>query len=159
MVDAYTGKLKLEKDFGDWQFSKNWLIQVLLYVKKIFHLEQFFSLESHMEFVANREAHRQYTEDFEAFVDKCILCVEKSIDEKFAPERTRLQLSRPESNTDAIKDKLESFKDEGDDLAVKEKLKNYFKHNLPDQLKQKNPILNDESTSSQLPKMSMMTAI
>ena len=88
-----------------------------------------------MEFVANREAHRQYTEDFEAFVDKCILCVERSIDERFASERTRLQLSKPESNTDAIKDKLESFKDEGDDLAVKEKLKNYFKHNLPDQLK------------------------
>ena len=68
-------------------------------------------------------------------------------------------LSKPEANSDAIKDKLESFKDEENDLAVKEKLKNYFKHNLPDQLKQKNPILNDESTSSQLPKMSMMTAI
>ena len=105
-------------------------------------------MEGHREFVANHEAYRLYTTEFEQFVDKCILCVEKSIDERFAPEKTRLQLSKPDSNIDSIKDKLESFKDEGDDLAVKEKLRNYFKHNLPDQLKQKNPILNDESTSS-----------
>ena len=49
LVDPTSGKLKLEKEFGDWQFSKNWLIQVLLYVKKIFHLEQFFSLDGHPE--------------------------------------------------------------------------------------------------------------
>ena len=44
-------------------------------------------------------------------------------------------MSKPDSNVDQIKEKLESFKDEGNDMAVKEKLKNYLKHNLPDQLK------------------------
>lgn len=129
-------------------------------MKKIFHLEQFFSLESHEEFVANSEAHRLYKNDFEAFVDKSIMCVEKSIDEKFVVDKTRLQLSKPDSNVDQIKEKLESFNHEGNDMAVKEKLKNYLKHNLPDQLKQKNPIINDDSTNaSEMPKMSMMTAI
>ena len=47
-------------------------------------------MESHEEFVANSEAHRLYKNDFESFVDKCIMCVEKSIDDKFVADKTRL---------------------------------------------------------------------
>ena len=28
----------MEREFDGWQFSKNWLVQVLVYIKKIFHL-------------------------------------------------------------------------------------------------------------------------
>ena len=100
LIDGRTGQLRLEKDFGDWQFSKNWLIQVLLFIKKIFHLEQYYSLEGHGEFVVNHEAMRLFKNDFEAFVDKCILCVEKSIEMQYVPEKTQMQLSKPDINCD-----------------------------------------------------------
>lgn len=54
LVDPATGQLKLQKDFGEWNFGKNWLIQVLLYLKKIFHLEKYFSLEGDREMASDK---------------------------------------------------------------------------------------------------------
>ena len=132
LVDQDSGRLKLEKDFGDWEFSKNWLIQVLLFIKKIFHLEKFYSLDGQRDQASNKKAFDLYTNNFEAFVDRCIECVERSIEEACTDDRTQIQLSQPNDTTDAIKQKIESFKVEGNDMRVKEQLKNYFKQNLPD---------------------------
>jgi len=51
---------------------------------------------------------------------------------EFAPEATQLQLSKPDVISDVIKAKIEGFLNTGNDLKVKEQLKNYIKHNLPD---------------------------
>ena len=45
-----------------------------------------------------------------------------------------MRLSKPNATTDTIKAKIESLQEEGNDLRAKEQLKNYFKHNLPNQL-------------------------
>ena len=88
LVNSASGELKLERDFGGWAFSKNWLIQVLLFVKKIFHLEKYYSLDGQREHALNVEAFHLYNTNFENFVDKCILCVQKSIEERFTDDST-----------------------------------------------------------------------
>jgi len=60
LIDSRTGQLKLERDFGEWNFGKNWLIQVLLYLKKIFHLEKYFSLDSQRENAQDKKAFDLY---------------------------------------------------------------------------------------------------
>lgn len=132
LIDSHTGQLKLQRDFGEWNFGKNWLIQVLLYLKKIFHLEKYYSLDNQREHAQDPKAFDLYTSNFPAFVDKCIECVQKSIDQEFSQETTQLQLSEPNTTTEMIKAKIEGFLGSGNDLKFKEQLKNYFKHNLPD---------------------------
>lgn len=85
----------MEREFVGWQFSKNWLIQVLVYIKKIFHLEKYYSLDAQRDQALNKKAFDLYNNNFEAFVDRCIECVERSIDEKFSDETTQMQLSDP----------------------------------------------------------------
>ena len=68
-----------------------------------------------------------YNQNFEAFVDRCIEAVEKSIDARFKEEQTELNLCESNATTDAIKSKVESFMDEGNDMRTKEQLKNYVK--------------------------------
>ena len=100
---------------------------MLLYIKKIFHLEVYYSLDGDRGSAANVKAFDLYSQNFEAFVDRCIDAVEKSIEARFNDEKTELNLCEANSATDAIKAKVENFTDEGDDLRVKEQLKNYVK--------------------------------
>jgi len=82
---------------------------VLLYIKKIFHLEKYYSLEGAREQAYNKKAFDLYTSNFEAFVDRCIECVERSIDEKFSDDKTQMQLSDPNkvAMVDEIKTRVE----------------------------------------------------
>ena len=104
----------------------------MLYVKKIFHLEKYYSLEGQRDQAFNKKAYDLYNNNFEAFVDRCIECVERSIEEKFSDDKTQLQMSKPDDMTDTIKTKIEQQAELGNDLRAKEQLKNFFKHNLPD---------------------------
>jgi len=79
----------------------------MLYVKKIFHLEKYYSLEGQRDQALNKKAFDLYGKNFEAFVDRCIECVERSIEEKFGDDKTQLQLSKPDTMTDNIKEKVE----------------------------------------------------
>lgn len=71
-------------DFKNWTAGKHWAINLLLYIKKLFHLEQMFSLHDNEEVVPlNKEAYADYLHHFPDFVQKCKLCVMKSQDNKY----------------------------------------------------------------------------
>jgi len=95
-------------------------------------LEKYYSLDGQREQAFNKKAFDLYHNNFEAFVDRCIECVERSIDDQFSDDRTQILLSEPNAMTDKIKQKIESMAVEGNDMRVKEQLKNYLKQNLPD---------------------------
>ena len=44
LVSPSDYELNLNVEFKDWQAGKHWFINVLLYVKKLFHLESMFNL-------------------------------------------------------------------------------------------------------------------
>ena len=54
---------------------------MLLFIKKIFHLEKYYSLDNVRSHALNMKAFDLYHSNFEAFVDRCIECVERSIDD------------------------------------------------------------------------------
>ena len=45
LVNWETGKLNLNHEFKTWVFGKCWVINILLFIKKIFHLEDCFNLK------------------------------------------------------------------------------------------------------------------
>ena len=116
------------------------MIQVLLFVKKIFHLEKYYSLDNLRSEAWNEHAFDLYHNDFTRFVDECIKCVESSIDDKFIQDEseTMFPLKSADGVTNAIQDKLKEFESYNDDHRAKESIKNFFKHNLPDQIRSKN---------------------
>ena len=44
LVDPKFNKLNLDVEFNEWIPGKHWAINVLLYIKKMFHLEPMFKL-------------------------------------------------------------------------------------------------------------------
>ena len=64
LVEMGTGNLRLKTNFNEWKSGQNWAIQVLLFVKKIFHLEKFFSLENQADQAWNRQAFDLYNSQF-----------------------------------------------------------------------------------------------
>jgi hypothetical protein len=43
-VNSADHDVNLNLEFKDWQAGKHWFINVLLYIKKIFHFEPMFNL-------------------------------------------------------------------------------------------------------------------
>lgn len=81
------------------------MINVLLYVKKLFHLECMFSLQDKLDNVMNKEAHSLYTEKFNEYEKQCKICVQKSYDERFKnPANSILKFSEPIPIHDKILD-------------------------------------------------------
>jgi len=63
----------------EWIPGKHWAINVLLYIKKMFHLEQMFSLNDHEDVIPlNKEAYADFLNKFPEFVQKAKTCVLKS---------------------------------------------------------------------------------
>ena len=109
LVEERFGHLQLRKDFGEWKHGKHWLIQVLLYLKKIFHLEKYYSLDGAADMALNRQALSLYRDNFEGFVDRCIECTEKSVRDQFREEAGSFRLYDKSVNRDKIQVKVESF--------------------------------------------------
>ena len=59
-------------------------------------------------------------------------------------------MSEPNHIAESIVDKINDFKDHSDDFKTKEELKNWFKHNLPDQIRtsQELPLANVHASSA-----------
>ena len=64
LVDPASGQLRLQTEFSEWAVGKDWVIQVLLYMKKIFHLEVYYSLENEVDNAWNPEAFNLYHSKF-----------------------------------------------------------------------------------------------
>jgi len=63
LVHYETGKVKLSHEFKEWVFGKNWVINILLFVKKMFHLQDFFNLHTR-EDAWNKQAFDLYLNNF-----------------------------------------------------------------------------------------------
>lgn len=137
LIDPATRLLRLQTEFNEWKVGENWIIQVLLYIKKIFHIEEYYSLGGESENAWNREALNLYTNNFQRFVDRCTDCVVKSIKEKFSYNENAVsfRMSEPNQISETIVNKIMDYKDQSDDFKTKEDMKNWFKHNLPDQIR------------------------
>ena len=133
LVNWTTGRLNLGHEFKEWIFGKCWVINVLLFIKKIFHLEDCYNLKSHQE-SNNRQALELYIHNFPLFVNKCQECVELSIKEKFTKNENlaSFPFSEPEALHNNILDKIKDFLNSGDDFKAKEALSLWLKQNLPD---------------------------
>ena len=137
LVDPPTKQLRLQTEFNEWKVGANWIIQVLLYIKKIFHIEEYYSLGGEKENAWNLEALNLYTNNFQRFVDRCTEGVEMSIKEKFSYNENvvSFRMSEPNQISEKIVNKIMDFKEQSDDFKTKEDMKNWFKHNLPDQIR------------------------
>ena len=82
LVNWETGRLNLSYEFKSWTFGKSWVINVLLFIKKMFHLEDCYNLRSGSN-AYNQRALDLYVSNFAFFVAKCQDCVELSITEQF----------------------------------------------------------------------------
>ena len=68
LVDPKTGLLSLKKDFPCWTAGTHWFINVLLYMKKVFHLYEYFDCP---DFTLNKPAASLFKDDFRQFVSRC----------------------------------------------------------------------------------------
>jgi len=81
LINFNTGHVNLDAEFKNWQPGHQWVVNVLLYVKKLFHLEEFFSLHclgdeaTVKSLCMNKEAHETYNSDFKLFLQKTNECV------------------------------------------------------------------------------------
>ena len=84
---------------------------MLLYIKKIFHLEIYYSLENEIDNAWNTNAFNLYHRNFQQFVDKCLDCVEQSIRDKFEqdPNRNSFKLSEPNEVSEKILERINDF--------------------------------------------------
>ena len=53
LVDPRFNKLNLDLEFGEWVPGKHWAINVLLFIKKLFHMEYMFKLVESPDAVMN----------------------------------------------------------------------------------------------------------
>lgn len=98
LVNHKNGELLLERAFADgaWLPGKHWAINVLMFLKKIFHLKEYLEpkqdgaidLNSEVqpareERWANKVARDLYKLDFASFMREVKTCVQKSIDKKY----------------------------------------------------------------------------
>lgn len=111
LVDPASGQLRLQTEFSEWAVGKDWVIQVLLYMKKIFHLEMYYSLENEIDNAWNPEAFNLYHSKFQVFVDRCLDCVELSIRDRFDQEANRnsFKLSEPNEVSEKILARIHEF--------------------------------------------------
>lgn len=79
LVHSKTGEINLDFDFGGpqgWQPGKHWAITVLLSIKKMLHLEPYYTLDGKTQMAFNKDALSSFTTSFEDdFVEKCKACV------------------------------------------------------------------------------------
>lgn len=69
-------------------------MNVLLYIKKLFHLESMYSLKDKEMEPSNKEALSQYKDNFMDFVKVAKDCVQKSQDNKYSnPSGSLLKFS------------------------------------------------------------------
>ena len=79
LVDSHSNNLNLDYEFKEWVAGKHWVINVLMYIKKLFHVEAMYNLgpDSGVESY-NKDALNMYQKDFSKYVRLCKQCVEKS---------------------------------------------------------------------------------
>ncbi|CDW74960.1 UNKNOWN [Stylonychia lemnae] len=116
----------LQFEFKEWIPGKHWVINILLYIKKLFHLEQMFSLQDQDVLPSNKEAYANYQNNFQEFINQSKACVQKSQDNKFKnPASSMLQFTSYLPVHDKILDQIKQQA-----KTSKETLKNWFFHNL-----------------------------
>jgi len=82
LVQPKTGLVNLDLEFKPWVPGKHWVINVMMYIKKLFHLQAFFKPDP-AQGVYNKEAADKFENDFGAFHAEVKACVEKSYDDRF----------------------------------------------------------------------------
>ena len=80
LVKSNSNELRLNLE---WQENRNWLVDVLLYVKKAFHLKEMFDLDKNQAW--NSEALNLFKSDYPAFVDKCQDVARQTLSHKLSP--------------------------------------------------------------------------
>ena len=76
-----TSLTTLKVEFKEWIPGKHWAVNILLYIKKLFHVESMFNL-THVEPLC-KEALESYRNSFSDFLRMCKLSVDQSQDRKF----------------------------------------------------------------------------
>ena len=66
LVDSLSNELKM---LLEWKEDANWLIDVLMYVKKAFHLKEFMDVEKSI--ACNQDALAIFKSDYPEFVKQC----------------------------------------------------------------------------------------
>eukprot|EP00347_Sterkiella_histriomuscorum_P005185 403357569 len=122
-------------EFKEWTPGKHWMINILMYIKKLFHLEQMFNLQDTDVLPSNKDAFNNFNHNFKEFVEKSKECVQRSQDNKFKnPAMSMLQFSQYLPVHDQIVEQIKLQAKEQDETqdqqAGKEALKNWFFHNL-----------------------------
>ena len=67
LVHTMTNELRLEK--REWMEGSTWMIDILMFIKKAFHLKELFDVDK--AHAANRDALTLFKTDYPAFVSKC----------------------------------------------------------------------------------------
>jgi hypothetical protein len=67
LVNPSDHEVNLNLEFKEWQAGKHWLINVLLYIKKLFHLETMYNLASETD-AYDRNALQTYKNDFTQYI-------------------------------------------------------------------------------------------
>ena len=116
-------------EFKEWVTGKHWVINVLMYIKKLFHVETMFNIapEQGVE-VSNKDMLTMYQKDFSQYIKLCKQCVDKSLDLKFNNHpSSMLKLSEHTPMHDKIVDQIKLMSSEEiDSMEGKEAVKNWF---------------------------------
>jgi len=76
LVHPKTNEVNLDFDFVNWQPGKHWAITILLSIKKMVHLEQYYRLQGKESLAWNKEALDCYINRFEeTFIERVGQCV------------------------------------------------------------------------------------
>jgi hypothetical protein len=84
-----------------------------MYIKKMFHIEQMFSLPyEDLASPLNREAHQMYLNDFSGFIQQAKSSVDKSISQQYNnPPSSMIKLTQHVPAHDRIIDKIKEVGD------------------------------------------------
>ena len=131
LVNPSDHEVNLNLEFKEWQAGKHWLINVLLYIKKLFHLETMYNLASETD-AYDRNALQTYKNDFTQYIQICKKCVEQSQDLKYTNHPgSMIKLTKHEPVHDKIIEKIKSTSsEEMETWEAKDELKNWLFSNF-----------------------------
>jgi ubiquitin-protein ligase len=72
LVHPKSGEVNLDYDFKNWKPGKHWALSILHSLKKMLHLEEYFSLsrEGGSKMAINKEAFDLFQNNFEVYLEK-----------------------------------------------------------------------------------------
>lgn len=109
LVRLETGELDLQVGFPTWVAGKQFTLNVLNFVKKIFMVQEYYKVEMSL----NPEAAKKFTYSFPEFAAEVSKCVKESEADRFSnPEKSSLKFSKFDTVHKKILDNLINRKEE-----------------------------------------------